>query len=89
MVKVVLLMISLLLLKDENILATPVHLRVWQQSESPKGELIEYTEREHGFFPLPWKACQRLRYQQVSRQNHPGCIWSDSYGPSHVRGTGA
>ena len=26
--------------------STPVHLRVWQQSESPKGELIEYTERE-------------------------------------------
>ena len=33
-------------IKDENILATPVHLRVWQQSGSPKGELIEYTERE-------------------------------------------
>lgn len=32
--------------KDENILATPVHLRVWQQSGSPKGELMEYTERE-------------------------------------------
>ena len=33
-------------IKDENILATPVHLRVWQQSVSPQGELIEYTERE-------------------------------------------
>ena len=33
-------------IKDENILATPIHLRVWQQSGSPKGELIEYTERE-------------------------------------------
>lgn len=32
--------------KDENILATTVHLRIWQQSESPKGELMEYTERE-------------------------------------------
>ena len=32
--------------KDENILATPVHLRVWQQSGSPAGELIRYTERE-------------------------------------------
>ena len=30
----------------ENILGSPVHLRVWQQSGSPKGELIEYTERE-------------------------------------------
>lgn len=33
-------------IKDENILATPVHLRVWQQSGSPAGELIQYTERE-------------------------------------------
>ena len=32
--------------KDENILATPVHLRVWQQSGNPAGELIRYTERE-------------------------------------------
>lgn len=33
-------------IKDENILATPVHLRVWQQSGNPSGELIQYTERE-------------------------------------------
>lgn len=33
-------------IKDENILATPVHLRVWQQSGSVAGELIRYTERE-------------------------------------------
>lgn len=33
-------------IKDENILATPIHLRVWQQSGSPLGELMEYTERE-------------------------------------------
>ena len=39
-------LLAYLRIKDENILATPVHLRVWQQSESPKGELIEYTERE-------------------------------------------
>lgn len=31
---------------DENILATPVHLRVWQQSSNPAGELMQYTERE-------------------------------------------
>ena len=37
--------LAYLRIKDENILATPVHLRVWQQSGSPKGELIEYTER--------------------------------------------
>lgn len=38
--------LAYLRIKDENILATPIHLRVWQQSESPRGELIRYTERE-------------------------------------------
>lgn len=32
--------------KDENILATPVHLRVWRQSGEPTGELTQYTDRE-------------------------------------------
>jgi len=32
--------------KDENILATAVHLRVWQQSGNVVGELMEYTARE-------------------------------------------
>ncbi len=31
---------------DENILATPVHLRIWQQNDNLQGELTEYTERE-------------------------------------------
>lgn len=39
--------LAYLRIKYENILATPVHLRVWQQSGNPLGELIEYTEREH------------------------------------------
>lgn len=38
--------LAYLRIRDENILATPVHLRVWQQSGSPVGELMEYTERE-------------------------------------------
>ena len=38
--------LAYLRIKDENILATPIHLRVWQQSGSPRGELIRYTERE-------------------------------------------
>lgn len=38
--------LAYLRINDENILATPVHLRVWQQSDSPRGELIRYTERE-------------------------------------------
>lgn len=32
--------------KDENILATPVHLHVWKQGDSHQGELLEFTERE-------------------------------------------
>ncbi len=32
--------------KDENILATPVHLKVWQSARSPKGRFIRYTDRE-------------------------------------------
>ena len=38
--------LAYLRIKDENILATPVHLRVWQQSGSTQGELLAYTERE-------------------------------------------
>lgn len=32
--------------KDENILATTVHLRVWQQEGNASGELIAFTDRE-------------------------------------------
>lgn len=32
--------------KDENILATPVHLRVWQQEMSMDGQLMKFTEKE-------------------------------------------
>ncbi len=38
--------LAYLRIKDENILATSVHLRVWQQSCNPRGELMAYTERE-------------------------------------------
>lgn len=38
--------LAYLRIKDENILATPIHLRVWQQSGSTEDELMEYTERE-------------------------------------------
>jgi len=33
-------------IKDENILATPVHLKVWQQRKKEKGTLVQFTERE-------------------------------------------
>lgn len=31
---------------DENILATPIHLRVWREAKSLKGCLVTYTDRE-------------------------------------------
>jgi hypothetical protein len=33
-------------IKDENILATPVHLKMWQHSKKPEGALVTFTERE-------------------------------------------
>lgn len=37
---------------DENILATSVHLKVWQQKEKPTGYLMCYTEREQRLLSL-------------------------------------
>lgn len=33
-------------IKDENILATPVHLKVWQQESMPKGVFVHYSQQE-------------------------------------------
>ncbi|MCD8164683.1 MAG: ATP-binding protein [Bacteroides sp.] len=33
-------------IKDENILATPVHLRLWKERGSERGSLITFTEQE-------------------------------------------
>lgn len=33
-------------INDENILASPVHLRIWQLSQARKGTFIQYSERE-------------------------------------------
>lgn len=33
-------------IKDENILATPVHLKMWQHTKKKEGVLVEFTERE-------------------------------------------
>lgn len=33
-------------IKDENILATPVHLKVWQHSKKEKGAFVKFTEKE-------------------------------------------
>ena len=54
-------------IKDENILATPIHLRVWQQSGNPAGELIQYTEREQLLLDLLEKNCS-LSLNRYCRQ---------------------
>lgn len=33
-------------IKDENILATPVHLKIWQQEAKPQGAFVHYTQQE-------------------------------------------
>lgn len=52
---------------DENILATPVHLRIWQQSGDWQGELLSFTEHERQLLhhlqeqgPLSLNRCCRL-----------------------------
>ena len=59
--------LAYLRIKDENILATPVHLRVWQQESGPDGELTEFTARERRLLslleqggPLSLSKCCRL-----------------------------
>lgn len=44
--------LAYLRIQDENILTTPVHLRVWQQIKNPRGELIRYTENEQTLLEL-------------------------------------
>ncbi len=61
--------LAYLRIKDENILATPVHLRVWQQSGNPLGELMKYTEREHLLLDL-LKQNGRLSLNQYCRLAH-------------------
>lgn len=61
--------LAYLRIKDENILATPVHLRIWQQSESPQGELMEYTQREQLLLNL-LEENERLSLNKYCRLAH-------------------
>lgn len=38
--------------KDENIAATPVHLRLWREERDGRGALMTFTEREHRLLRL-------------------------------------
>lgn len=44
--------LAYLRIADENILATPVHLHIWQQNGNPQGELTRFTEREQALLQL-------------------------------------
>lgn len=48
--------LAYLRIADENILVSVVHLRIWQQDNSPKGELTTYTEREQLLLDLMEKS---------------------------------
>ena len=39
-------------IKDENILATPVHLKVWQHTKKEKGTLLTFTEKEQNLLNI-------------------------------------
>lgn len=46
---------------DENILATPVHLKVWQHSKKKEGALVSFTEKEQNLLDvLGEKECLTL-----------------------------
>jgi len=50
-------------------LATPVHIRVWKQADSPLGELVEYTEREQ--FLLDYlNDNEYISFNQYCRKGH-------------------
>ena len=62
---------------DENIVASPVHLRMWQQATCAQGELMEYTE--HGQLllrlleageSLSLSRCCRLTHQSRRAAEH-------------------
>lgn len=62
---------------DENILATPIHLKVWKQKDSPAGTLLKYTEREkfllnllgeEEFFSLN-KYCRKAKISRRAAEN--------------------
>lgn len=55
--------------KDENIQATPVHLSVWKQGDSQKGELLEFTTREQRLLEL-MKQSDKLTLNQYCRRAH-------------------
>ncbi len=54
---------------DENILATPIHLLVWQQNGNSVGELTTFTERERLLLHLIGTA-DKLSFSKCCRLSH-------------------
>ena len=54
---------------DENILATPVHLRVWQHSKKEKGALLTFTEKEQNLLSI-LKEHELLTLNQCCKQSN-------------------
>lgn len=60
-------------IKDENILATPVHLKVWQHSKKETGTFVQFTEKEQKLLDI-LKAGKQLTLNQcckLSKINRP------------------
>ena len=39
-------------IKDENILATPVHLKIWQQANKDRGTFVSFTDKEQNLLDV-------------------------------------
>ena len=39
-------------IKDENILATPVHLKIWQQANKDRGAFVSFTDKEQNLLDV-------------------------------------
>lgn len=53
-------------IKDENILTSPVHLRIWQQSKKESGTFVRFTEKEQKLLDI-LKAEKQLTLNQCCK----------------------
>ena len=53
---------------DENIVASPVHVRIWKEEQSPKGQVFTYSEIENKVFSALQTDCL-LTLNQIVRKS--------------------
>ena len=53
-------------IKDENILATPVHLKIWQQANKDRGAFVSFTDKEQNLLDV-LKEKEELTLNQCCR----------------------